>query len=189
MKREIKILLFCLILLLNISGCNNIFAPKLENFADGQSLFNRVLKTPTDVLENFRYAYIYRDSLIYSNLIDSDFVFIYYNADDEGGSGHYDSWLREVELRTTGRIFRAFSHIDLTWNSTLDSSYSYYSGDSLVTQQDDIFEEANNANISKSFELNLGYEIIIEGTAKFDFIKNKNDEWQICKWRDESSSY
>ena len=188
MKNRTEILFFCMILLLNISSCKNIFAPRLENFTDKQSLYNRFLKTPGDVLENFRYAYIYRDSLIYSTLIDSDFVFIYYNADDEGGSGHYDSWLREVELRTTGRIFRAFSYIDLTWNSTLDSSFSYYIKDSLIIQKNDIFEEANIANISKSFELNLGYDIIIEGNAKFDFVKN-NNEWQIYRWRDESSSY
>ncbi len=91
-------------------------------------------------------------------------------------------------MKTTGRIFRAFSYIDLTWNSTLDSSFSYYIADSLIIEQNIIFEEANIANISKSFELNLGYDIIIEGNAKFDFVKD-DDEWRIYKWRDESSTY
>ncbi|MEA3500845.1 MAG: hypothetical protein U9R41_07505 [Candidatus Marinimicrobia bacterium] len=186
MIKKNKIFVFFILVLIFQVSCKNIFAPQLKNFTDERMIFNRFLATPNDVLENFQYSYIYRDSLIYSNLFDSDFVFIYYNADDNGGSGHYDSWLLEVELKTTGRIFRAFSHINLIWNSTLDSNFSYFVDDSLIVQQDTLFSQANSATVSKTFELNLGDEIVIEGTANYEFVKKKNDEWKIYKWRDES---
>ena len=58
-------------------GCTNPFAPKLidENLLTSSFLTDQ--KSPQDVLSNFRYAYIFKDSLIYSEILDSSFIGIF----------------------------------------------------------------------------------------------------------------
>jgi hypothetical protein len=178
-----------LVLFLFLStSCHNIFAPELGDTGKTGLMYNPVMSHPSDVLTNFRYAYIYRDSLVYSTLIDSNFIFVYYEPDDEGGGGHYESWPRDVELRTTGGLFRAFRPIDLIWNSTLDSSFSYVRNDTVQRSEKTWFDSANYAEIVKSFQLNLGENLVIIGSAIFNFTRSPyDDQWRIVKWRDESS--
>lgn len=129
-------------------------------------------KTPEDVLTNFKYAYTFKDSALYSEVLDSSFVFVYFDP-DYGSSGRFVSWGRDSDLLTTGRLFKSFQVIDLMWHSTI-----YTFGDSTT------FE------ISKSFRLNLVNEdetILITGNAIFSFQKNPKDEkWRITRWKDES---
>lgn len=187
MKRTI-VTGFFLSVLFSVSACHNIFAPETGDIGKSGLLFNPVMNRPALVLDNFRYAYIYRDSLVYATLIDSNFIFVYYEADDEGGGGHYESWPRDVELRATGGLFRAFRPIDLIWNSTLDSSFSYMKGDTLLKTQKTWFDSSNYAEIVKSFQLNLGDNLVIIGSAIFNFVRSPwDDQWRIVKWRDESS--
>ena len=179
---------FGVFLLFLLGACHNIFAPELGDTGKQGMLYHTVMTQPSHVLANFRYAYIYRDSLVYSMLIDSNFVFVYYEPDDEGGGGHYESWPRDVELRVTGGLFRAFRPIDLIWNSTLDSSFSYMKGDTIMKTEKAWFDSANYAEMVKSFQLNLGDNLVIIGSAIFNFIKNPWDgQWRIVRWRDESS--
>ncbi|MDD5582008.1 MAG: hypothetical protein PHS99_02195 [Candidatus Marinimicrobia bacterium] len=188
MKKPLKKTQVLIFLVFLLSSCHNIFAPETGDIGKTGLLYQPVMDRPNVVLENFRYAYIYRDSLIYSTLIDSNFVFVYYEPDDEGGGGHYESWPRDVELRTTGGLFRAFRPIDLIWNSTLDSSFSYMREDTLLKTEKTWFDSANYAEIVKSFQLNLGENLVIIGSAIFNFVRNPWDkQWRIVKWRDESS--
>ncbi len=187
MKRTVIIAVFTFFLL-TATSCHNIFAPETGDIEKSGLLYNPVMSRPAHVLENFRYAYIYRDSLVYSTLIDSQVVFVYYEPDDEGGGGHYESWPRDVELRATGGLFRAFRPIDLIWNSTLDSSFSYMKGDTLLKTQKTWFDSSNYAEIVKSFQLNLGDNLVIIGSAIFNFARSPWDnQWRIVKWHDESS--
>jgi len=100
------------------AGCWNPFAPTRGELEGAISLTLTEQKSPDEVLQNFRYAYIYRDSLVYSELFDTSFVFLYYDP-DVGGAGGYNYWGRDTELRTTGRLFRAFDHFTLVWNATI----------------------------------------------------------------------
>jgi len=168
-------------------GCNNIFAPRLGDIEDGDGLYKRDMLSPADVLHNFRYAYSYRDSLIYSTIIDSQFIFLYYEAQDEGGSGHYASWGRDIDLRTTGGLFRAFSYINLVWNAGLDSQFYQLDGEEILQQEESYFDSCNFAEMSRGFQLNLGENIYLQGTARFEFRKSPYDrQWRLSAWRDES---
>ena len=167
-----------------IGACTNIFAPKVGTLGGESDVFITEQQTPEDVLANFRYAYIFHDSLVYSRIIDSSFVFTYYDP-DAGGSGRYESWGRDLELRTTANMFRVFDNINVIWNSTVDSAYRMVPQDS--SWRDSSFAGYNQALISKSFELTLDQEISITGNAVFYFRKSSADQkWRIYQWIDES---
>ena len=120
------------------------------------------------MLENFRYAYVYRDSLVYSKLLDTGFVFVYYDP-DLGGTGGYTSWGRDTELRTTGRLFRAFDNFSLLWNATVAAD----------TQQN------GTVSLTKTFDLSVGSETYT-GNAIFDFSADSTGTWRIIRWQDQS---
>ncbi len=178
-----------LLIMLCFSGCKNIFSPTLGDLAGGNSIYRMDLASPADVLHNFRYAYIYRDSLMYAMLLDSEFVFVYYQPSDESGTGHYDSWMRDTELKTTGRLLSVFSYVDLLWQTTLDSNYYEIEGDEIVREDNAWFETANYADISKSYQLTLGDYYTIIGDAEFRFRKDTGEKWHILRWEDKYNSY
>jgi hypothetical protein len=152
-------------------SCLNPFAPKLMDASDIDLIITDQ-KSPDEVLQNFQYAYVFKDSVLYSDLLDSSFVFIYFDPDLES-SGRFVSWGRDIDLKTTARLFRTFDVIDLIWNSTIYS-----------------FSEADRAEYSKSFNLSLIKEnetVNISGNAIFMFEKSEYDEkWRIIQWKDES---
>jgi hypothetical protein len=152
-------------------SCLNPFAPKLDPMT-GQSLVLTEQKTPEEVLSNFVYAYTFKDSLVYADLLDSSFVFVYFDP-NLGSSGRFVSWGRDVDLKTTGRLFRNFETITLTWNSTV---YEVI-GD-------------EGAELSKTLQLNLfgeAGEFSLTGNAIFNFNKCGYDgKWRITRWKDES---
>ncbi len=154
-----------------IGFCVNPFAPKLEK-SDQQGLIITDQKTPDEVLQNFKYAYVFKDSVLYADLLDSSFIFIFFDPGEES-SGEFVSWGRDVDLTTTGRLFRNFDIIDLIWNTTIYS----------------IIEE-NKAEMSKSFHLTLSKDnesISLSGNAIFLFTKSPYDgKWRILQWKDES---
>ncbi|MBN2011575.1 hypothetical protein JW960_19750 [candidate division KSB1 bacterium] len=154
-------------------SCVNPFAPKVTDTLKLSELITQQ-KTPEEVLTNFKYAYTFKDSTLYSNLLDSSFVFVYFDP-NSGTSGRFVSWGRSEDLRTTGKLFRSFTVIDLTWNST------------IYAIQDSI---AGLAESSKSFRLSLVNDqesITIGGTAVFSFKRDpKEDMWRITRWKDES---
>jgi hypothetical protein len=85
------------------------------------------------VFENFRYAYTFKDTLVYGNLLGDDFVFSYYNSEKSVNV----TWGREQDIATTARLFNARSlSIDLERNNPA-------TGDSLERE------------VSRSFTLKL----------------------------------
>ncbi len=159
------------LLLLTAIRCFNPFAPALKN-TDNSDLIITQQKSPDEVLQNFKYAYVFKDSVLYSDLLDSSFIFIYFDPNEES-SGRFISWGRDIDLKTTGRLFRNYDVIDLIWNSTIYS-----------------FDEENRAEYSKSFNLSLMKDnetIHISGNAIFLFKKsNFENKWRIAQWKDES---
>ena len=172
MKEHVKKFFVVLIIAVALCMyCLNPFAPKLID-SDSSELIITEQKTPDEVLLNFKYAYVFKDSVLYSDLLDSSFVFIYFDPNLES-SGRFVSWGRDIDLKTTGRLFRNFDVIDLIWNSTIYS-----------------FNEEDRAEYSKSFNLSLiknNETLNISGNAIFIFEKSEFDEkWRIVQWKDES---
>ena len=66
------------LLLLNI-GCFNPFAPELDNSLDLSNVITEQ-QSPEEVLENFSFAYTFKDSLLYSNVLDESFVFEFFDT-------------------------------------------------------------------------------------------------------------
>ncbi len=159
------------VLLISLVGysCINPFAPALADAnAPHSNLLTQQL-TPDEVLQNFEYAYTFKDSLVYAELLDTTFIF---------RSWDYNvtpplplEWGRDTELRTTARMFRFFSTIDLTWNATI---YLFY--DSTKTR----------AEMKKTFTLTFdgGRSIpTLNGEVIFKFIR-RGKRWYIRLWED-----
>ena len=160
------------VFLISLCSCFNPFAPRLESFSEGYgNLVVTEQKTPEEVLQNFTLSYTIKDSLLYSNVIDTAFVFVYFDP-DKGSSGGYVSWGRDIDLKTTGSLFRYFQVIDIVWSSTLFELI----GDSTGT-------------LGKGFSLTLIGEkesYKITGRAVFSFRKCRDAKWRIVQWKDES---
>ena len=154
-----------------VSNCVNPFAPRLDRSQDSKLILTDQ-KSPEEVLQNFVYAYTFKDSVVYADLLDSSFVFVYFDP-GLGGSGVFVSWGRDIDLRTTGRFFRNFETISLTLNSSVYE-----------------ITEGEKAEISKTLLLNLFGDLgdfNLTGNAIFNFAKNPYDhKWRITRWKDES---
>ncbi len=159
------------VVIVALSACWNPFAPT-EGVLDGvASLTLTEQRTPDEVLQNFRYAYIYRDSVAYSRLFDTSFVFLYEDPDIGGGAGGYNYWGLDTELRTTGALFRRFDHFTLVWNATI----------AIDTSQD------GEISLTKTFDLSVGGVKPFSGNAIFDFREDSTENvWLITRWQDQS---
>lgn len=162
------LLLSAFILIVALSSCNNPFAPAL----DGSSSIDGVLsdqKTVDGLFKNFAYAYNFRDTLVYGNILDNDFTFIYQNED-----GYTASWNREVDMITTYRLFSSVQRMDLIWSDIYSQS-----GDSL---QQEITRGLTLTIVFSSTDI-----ASIGGRATFRLVrKSEKDDWMIAQWRDES---
>lgn len=177
---RVKIYMVTLFLLLLVSACENPFAPGLKNALNNQSLIVTDQHTPEDVLINFKYAYNFKDSLVYADLLDSSFLFISKNFLTDPPTDL--TWGRDVDIKTTMGLFRHFQTLNLIWEGTVYSRY--------------INEEQTLKEIKKVFSLTIdgGREIpTIKGEALFVFKKKNispNDTtgiWKIVRWEDLSS--
>lgn len=159
------------ILLLFIIGCFNPFAPELDNSLDLSNVITEQ-QSPEEVLENFSFAYTFKDSLLYSNVLDESFVFEFFDTNLQP-SGGFVTWGRDVDLKTTGRLFREFDVIDLVFLNT------------LFSESEGEFEKR-----FVRFNLNLfGSDLtfLVTGTAIFTFKRSETDDkWRIIRWKDES---
>jgi hypothetical protein len=156
-----------------LGGCVNPFAPALDNSARNLDIITQQ-KTPEEVLQNFKYAYAFRDSLLYADLLDSSFVFEYFDP-NLGSSGEFVSWTREVDLYTTGRLLRAFDVIGLVW---ADSSVSY----SVIENDQALLYRDFNLKLS-----NFDFSYSLIGYAVLSMRRHPGDgKWRIIHWRDES---
>jgi hypothetical protein len=150
----------------------NPFAPPYITEDDGtdlNDLYNQ--KNPSDVLTKFQYTYTFKDSIMYSDMLDSSFIFISKNYNTSPPTTI--KWGRDTDIKTTIGLFKHFNVIELVWGDTL-----YYTQDSL------------NAEINISFQLTFdgGREFpTIIGESLFYFIKKSNQNWLITRWEDRSS--
>ncbi len=154
-----------------VFGCTNPFAPKLDTDLDSGVPPISDQTTIEGVFQNFQYSYTFKDTLIYGNLITSNFTFTY--RDYENG---YDvNWGRDEEMRTTYGLFQNSERLDLIWNNIVLSTT-----DSL------------DANIVRSFNLNITFNptdvVRIDGRVNVSLKKDpETQKWRMDRWIDESN--
>ncbi|MCG8605649.1 hypothetical protein MJD09_11705 [bacterium] len=152
-------------------ACFNPFAPELDRALDLTNVITEQ-QTPEEVLQNFRYAYTFKDSLLYSDVIDESFIFEFFDP-NAGPSGSFQTWGRDIDLRTTGRLFRGADVIDLVWLNTL-----------FTDREDDLEKRFVRFNLTLS---GSDFSFFIGGTAIFTFQQSEADgKWRIVRWKDES---
>ena len=179
MKKPILNLLLLLSILL-FNSCENLFAPGLTNKDPNANQILTEQKTAEEVLINLSYAYNFKDSLVYADLLDSSFKFIF--TDFTKDPILQDDWGRDVDIKTTMGLFRHFETVNLVWDGTIEDRFEN--------------DEKTEKTIWKSFKLTLdgGIEIsTVSGEAIFSFKKfllNPSDTasiWRITKWIDRQS--
>lgn len=167
MSKTVQLILYTIILI--SQGCNP-FAPSLtDDF--GTSYIITEQQSPQEVMTNFKFAYNFKDSLVYSDLIDSSFIFV---SKDFSTNPVTDlSWGRDDELRSTAGLFKNFRVLKLDWNRTIYE---------LFTNTD-----SSRVELKQSFllTLNLGVDpTTYSGEAIFTLVKKTSGKWKIIRWED-----
>jgi len=164
--------IFTLILLLSASSCTNPFAPKLAATApDSVNISDQT--TIKGVFDNFRYSYMFKDTIVYGNLLADDFTFTYHDYD----LGIMKSWGRDEDMIATSGMFQASQSLDLLWN---EIAVAVSTSDSLIN------------DISRGFTLTIVFSptdvVKVQGRANLR-LKRKSigDVWKILMWKDESN--
>lgn len=183
MSKEIYRLLLVLFCGVCLLGCSNPFSPSVI----GPSTIRPVAPQtdPDSVLHNFKYAYEHRDSIVYENLLDEDFVFIYRDLDRVVGTEVMMEIQRDGkggDLYVTRALFRTFDEIRLdTWIAR--------------SAPDSVGEQTWKAR-KVTFHLSLrdtdgDYDYLhmeATGFAEFFFRQSEKDHlWRIIRWIDKST--
>lgn len=161
---------FTMLCMLLIASCTNPFAPKLSDTPLGENVFADQ-KTVDGIFQNFRSAYLYKDTLAYGKLLDQQFIFIYRNYE----TGVDGTWGRDQEMFTTSGLFNAAQNLDLMWNDIVVST-----GDST------------SLDIARGFNLTITFNpqdiVRVQGRVNLQLKRpTPMDNWKIVRWRDESN--
>lgn len=162
-------------------SCFNPFSPSVVGPGTIKPI--AVQTDPDSVLHNFKYAYENRDSIVYENCLDKDFIFRYKDQDET--EREFDVEIprdgRGGDLYVTKALFRAFDDIRLdTW---------------IVTPAPDSVGEEIWKRKNVVFHLSLrdidgDYDfqhLEATGFAEFMFRKSKEDNlWRMVRWIDKS---
>jgi hypothetical protein len=153
-------------------GCTNPFAPKLDPNPDDNSSLISDQKNIEGIFQNLKYAYTFKDTLVYGGLLTSDFTFTYHDYDQ----GFDKTWGRDEEMVSAYGLFTNTQMLDLTWNNII-----------LSTQQDSL-----TANIIRSFNLRITFNptdvVTVDGRVNLTMRKNiVTEKWMINRWIDESN--
>lgn len=153
-----------------LNGCFNPFSPRL----DTSNPINTILsdqKTIDGVFQNFKYAYTFKDTTIYGQLLTDDFTFTYYDYD----LGIQVSWDRPTEMKTTHGLFTNTQNLSLIWNNIISQT-----GDSLDT------------DVKRSFNLTITFNpsdiLNFYGFAEMTMTRpTSHDIWKIKTWNDQTN--
>lgn len=157
---------------LAVFGCTNPFAPALATQAPDAPILGDQ-RTVEGVFQNFRYAYLFRDTLVYGKLLDRQFSFVYRNYD----KGIDVTWGRDEDMLATHALFTAAQQLDLVWNDVIVAD-----GDSLAQ------------NISRGFNLTITFSptYVERAQGRVNLRVERptpSDIWKIVRWRDESNYF
>lgn len=152
-------------------GCTNPFAPKLDQSDDTGLPPVSDQKNIEGVFQNFQYAYTFKDSTIYGQLLSSDFTFTYRDYDQ----GFDVTWGRDDDMNSTYGLFQNAQRLDLIWNNI------------ILSTQDSL-----SANIVRSFNLTITFNptdvVRVDGRVNLALKKDLSTQvWRINRWIDESN--
>lgn len=169
-KYSLSFLYFLSAVCILLPACNP-FAPSL---GEGDP-FEDLLGDPRTVegfFTNFRNAYELRDMSLYEPLIDSSFIFQYFDFEAVVDR----EWGFAQELESTRRLFQNAGLVQLQWNQ--------------IISKDEI-ESRTQARIVRSFNLTIAIEggEVFRGDGNVNFLLIRPDTtqpWKLLTWRDES---
>lgn len=173
------LLLLILVLVALAVSCFNPFSPSVV----GPSVLRPIAAQidPDSVLYNFRYAYENRDSIVYENCLDEDFVYTYWDQQDIQGIVETE-FLRSEDLRVTKDLFRVFDDISLDkWEvEPAPDSLDSVTGEiwkARVVRYDLLVWDTDGDRNYESYSAS--------GSAEFLFRQSKKDHlWRIVRWID-----
>ena len=160
-----------IILSLFYCACNP-FAPTFTDDISTTSLILTDQESPQNVMTNFAFAYNFKDSLVYSDIIDTTFLFI--SKDFDSNPVTDITWGRDTDLKTTAGLFKGFNTLNLVWGGTIYERFLDGEDSSLV-------------ELKQVFQLTLdgGIDIpTLNGEALFILRKNTSNQWKIIRWED-----
>lgn len=148
-------------------SCFNPFSPSIDNTPSNENIISDQ-KTVEGVFQNFKYAYTFKDTSIYGQLLAEDFVFSYFDYD----LGIDVSWDRTTDMRSTNGLFDNTQDLRLIWNNVV-----FEEGDSLLT------------DVKRAFNLTITFNPndVINFYGFVDLILARptaNDKWKIKQWKD-----
>lgn len=154
-------------------GCLNPFAPALDDSAQNASSVLGDQTTVDGVFQNFKQAYLFKDTTIYGQVLSPSFIFVYRDYD----KGVDVFWGRDDELRSTFGLFENAQRLDLVWNNTIP----------LVSDSIEV-----KVNVTRNFNLTVTFNpndvVRIDGYASLTLERpSAKDVWRITRWRDESN--
>ena len=149
-------------------GCVNPFAPGRD---DSPAAAACDPHTIDGVFQCFQTSYTFRDTTIYGQLLDADFIFVYRDYD----LGIDVTWGRDEEMRSTYGLFQNAHKLDLIWNAVVSTA-----------------AESTSVNVVRGFNLSIVFNPSdierIDGYANLTFRRERtSDPWKIVRWRDESN--
>jgi len=183
MRQRFFIFIFSIFFVLILISCQNPFAPPLL----GPGTFKPIVRqvSPDSVLHNFKYAYEYRDSLVYEDCLDPDFIFYYKDQEQAAQTG--EAWARvlrdgrEGDIYRTNGLFRAFDDIRLdTWKIS-DAPDDTTEGEPWKVRNVTFHLSLRDTDGDYSYQ---HFEVL--GFAKFMFRKSEDGLYRIIRWYDES---
>lgn len=151
-----------------LNSCVNPFAPSVDEKLGSEGGLISDQKNIEGVFQNLKYSYAFKDTLIYSQLLDKNFAFSYrdYNL------GADISWGRDEEMRVTDGLFQNSQRLDLVWNNIVSAT-------------------ADSTRIIRSFNLTITFNptdiIFVDGRVNLELIKGSDQRWKILRWYDESN--
>lgn len=157
------------IIIISFSGCINPFAPKLDYDIGSNTSLISEQKDIQGVFQNLQYAYTFKDTSIYSDLLSKDFTFSYRDYDKEIDV----AWGRDDEMRVTHGLFNNSERLDLIWNNIV-----------AIT--------SDSTRVIRSFNLTITFNptdvIFVDGKVNMELEKSEEDnKWKIITWIDESN--
>jgi hypothetical protein len=170
LKYKILLTLAAVLASLFLITCNP-FAPELDKDIKSGSFITGDQRSIEGLFQNFKYAYTFKDTLLYGKLLNDEFTFLFRNYD----KGIDETWGRDEEMQITNRLFLNSQNLDLIWNEIFSQS-----GDST------------EINVIRYFNLTITFNINdiirIDGKVNLTLFRgDPNEVWKIKSWRDESN--
>lgn len=158
---------YCLIMI-SAYSCVNPFAPGIDvNIGKNNSIISDQ-RTVDGIFQNLQYAYSFKDTLIYGQVLDKNFSFSFRDYDRAVDV----SWGRDDEMRVTYGLFQNTQRLDLVWNNIVSIS-------------------ADSTGIVRSFNLTITFDptdiVYVEGRVNLTLLKDTDKKWKLLRWIDESN--